>query len=396
MKVVYIDNTCNSGYVLIRYLNDAGIDATLLNLSNVSGSTHADPARDTYTEQYFNKIVNTNWLDRSLLRINKSEVRNILDEFDYIIGGDWSPYLCRLANRNLDIFIPHGTDVFKYPFPNPFDFSRRGIGNSILGRLQKKSIKKNVKHMLLEATNSDFEAHITKLVDGSLLKRTFGTTPLLYRPQYNSTEFNAYIKNSEYCQSLLTLKNNGVKIIFHHCQQLWKNFNHTLFNKRNDILIYAFADLIHTKKINAHLVMIERGDDVGLSKLLIEQLNITDKVTWLPIMPRRDIMACLNYADVGVGELGRSYLTYSVVTEFMCAKVPLIHFCDPSNYTDLYDDLYPMISASDCDGVVNGIVKYIENPAWAKARSQKAYQWWIDNVEQKQLQFIISKIKSGN
>jgi glycosyltransferase involved in cell wall biosynthesis len=380
----------------MRYLNDVGIDTTLLNLSNVSGSTHADPARDTYTEQYFNKIINVNWHDRSLLKINKSEVKNILGNFDYIVGGDWAPYLCRLANRNLDIFIPHGTDIFKYPFPNLFDFSRKGIGNSILGSRQKQSIKNNVKHMLLEATNSDFERYIARLFDSSSLQRTFGTTPLLYRPQYNSLEASTYVKNSDYCQRLFILKNKGVKIIFHHCQQLWKNFNHTLFNKRNDILIHAFADLIHAKKIDAHLVMIERGDDVDLSKQLIDELNIADKVMWLPIMPRRDIMACLNYADVGVGELGRSYLTYSVVTEFICSKVPLIHFCDVDNYTNQYDDLYPMISASDCDGVVNGIVKYIENPAWAKAQSQKAYQWWIDNVEQKQLQFIISKIKSGN
>ena len=109
MKIGIIDNTCNTGYVLMRFLNDRGYDTDLIILGGVQD--HADPENDTFSKQYFDKIIYAKF-DQRGIRLTNEEIRATLGQYDFLIGSDYAPALCYRINKQLDVFMPHGTDVF--------------------------------------------------------------------------------------------------------------------------------------------------------------------------------------------------------------------------------------------------------------------------------------------
>jgi hypothetical protein len=395
MKILYIDNTCNNGFVVLRYLRDMGYDVTLLLLDEPNiNDPHGDPANDAYDLKSIVPIINTRWRERGLLYISAKAIKDCLRNYDFIIGGDWAPYLCYKANRQLDIFVPHGTDMFRYPFPMESIFSKIGLGNAILGYGQKKGIKKNVNVLMMERTNDQNESYLNRLKVNARFEHLAHFIPLVYRPQYQELAAIEYRNRSVPAKILKNIKDRGGKIVFHHCSHQWKNPSHDLFNKRSDQVIRGFDQYIKSNPdCELYLVMVERGVDVDESKKLITTLEIEHRVVWLNIMPRRDIMACLSYADIGVGELGHSFLFYSVVTEFICSNIPLIHHCDQDYYKSEYSDLYPMHSAHDADGVYDGIKKYLDNYMEAKQLAAKGLDWWIANVETKIMNAFTTRIE---
>ncbi len=117
MKIAFIDNTCNHGYTVMRYLNDKDYTTDLLLLSE--GEGHTDPYADMILPKYTDKIKNLGW-DKGFWKVPVAEIRDIRSQYDFIFAADWAPGLFYKAGRNVDAFVPHGTDLFEYPFiPKP-------------------------------------------------------------------------------------------------------------------------------------------------------------------------------------------------------------------------------------------------------------------------------------
>lgn len=394
MKVAVIDNTCNNGYVMMRYLNDEGIDTDLLVFDDSKG--HGDPANDTYGFEYFDKIINTQWKGKGLLWLSRKEIETHLNKYDLIIGSDYTPALFYKLKRQLDIFFPHGTDLFNYPF-NPLSFTgniKKSIGEWILGKWQYRGIQSYTRHFVFELSNDENETYV-KRIQNAQFQRQYMTTPLIYWPQYTKEFIEKFSQNSGNAKVLSVLKEQGYTIVFHHCQQQWANPYHYLFYKGNDKLIRGFADFIkkHPDK-KMKLVMIERGADVQLSKELINELDIADYVLWFAFMPRKEIMACIHYADIGVGELGHSWYTYSVVSEFMTMAVPLVHTCNIEYYKTIHEDIYPMFTASTAEDITRTLENFFQNPETFRETGKLSKEWFKKNIILRFLNFIKEEIKN--
>jgi glycosyltransferase involved in cell wall biosynthesis len=393
MKLAVIDNTCNNGYVLMRYLNDLGYDTDLLMLNK--GTGHADPGNDTYQFEYFDKIKILTWGRKGLLRLGKKEIHAVLDKYDFVIGADYSPAIVSRINRKLDIFLPHGTDLFNYPFIKLSlnRFSKRNLGEWILASWQRRGIRKFTKYFWFELTNEENESYIRRFSSASFI-RIYDTNPQVYFPQYTECNISAYSLLSENVRKIKKLREDGCVIIFHHCQQLWRNPQHSLFNKGNDKLIKGFARFVKSNpEFKMKLVMVERGSDMEASKQLIQELGVENAVLWLPQMPRKEIMSCLYVSDIGVGELGHSWYTYSVVTEFMVTGKPIIHKCDQEYYKKVHDETYPMFSASTEDDIYSLFEEYRQYPQKFVEIGLKAQEWWSTKIEKKFLSAITDLIK---
>jgi hypothetical protein len=389
-KVAIIDNTCNNGYVLMRYLNDLGIDTHLLLLGPLDG--HADPENDTFDRQYFDKIIKTGWANKSLLRLRNKEINSILDNYDFIIGGDYSPALFYRIKRKLDIFQPHGTDLFTYPFAKLNGISKRTVGEWILGFWQRKGIKNYTKYLLFELTNDENEKYVNYFKNPGF-KRIYKTPPFVYDTQYHPTSVSNFSETNQKVKLLRTYKEQGYTILFHHCQQQWANPVHYLFNKGNNKIIEGIK--LFTKQSPSgklKVVFIERGTDVETSKALINKLGLNDYFIWFPVMPRKEIMACLAYADLGIGEIEHSWFTYSVVTEFMAMGIPIMHNCDLNYYKKVHQTIYPMYPVDSAESISETIKQYFHDPGPFKDSGGKAHDWWKKNLVMDTLGEIIKLI----
>ncbi|MBS1930864.1 MAG: hypothetical protein JST72_07240 [Bacteroidetes bacterium] len=396
MKIAVIDNTCNNGYVIMRYLNDLGLDTDLVLLNEVSG--HADPLNDTFNKQYFDKIINTNWRDEAIFTGKIKKLKEKLKKYDFVIGSDYSPALLYALNRKLDVFLPHGTDVFNYPFEKfPLNLNfRKKIGSWLLSKKQRLGITNNTNYFVFELTNEENESYVRRFKNPKF-KRIYLTAPLIYMPQYTDDAVDRFSAESKIVNQIKKLKSEDYNVIFHHCQQQWKNPYHPLFDKGNDKLIRGFAAFIHSNPGNKFkLVMIERGTDVMESKKLIADLKISQHILWLPFMPRKEIMACLHYADLGIGELGHSWYTYTVVSEFMAMGVPIVHKCDIPYYKTAHENIYPMYSVDSDEDIFKLLTAFNHNPDSFKRTGAEAKQWYHSNILLPFLDFIQSKISEKN
>lgn len=388
MKVAFIDNTCNHGYTVMRYLNDKGYDTDLLLLTNEKG--HLDPYADMIEKKYEHKIKRLHW-DKGFWKVPTQKVKAVRKEYDFIFGADWTPGLFYRANKALDAFVPHGNDLFDYAFikrPTLRTFSKITFGNWLASLLQRKGIERACRYMIFDETNEENESYVRALNKPSF-KRINTGIPLLYFAQYNGSAFQDFCATNPYCQQLKQLKKEGYTLIFHHCQQIWKN-SISLFNKGNDKLIKAFAQVVLTGGEQVKLIMIERGEDVAESKKLISELGISEQVLWLPTMTRNDIMACLSLVDIGAGEFGHSWYSYNVVYEFLCMGVPVIHWRDDSYFQALGKELYPMYSAESIEEIKNKILLFFKDKLQFKDTGLQAKNWFRNNLVQRQVAVLES------
>jgi hypothetical protein len=218
--------------------------------------------------------------------------------------------------------------------------------------------------------------------------------PLLYLPQYRSASFEAYKNTSLPLKIIKAIKKSGKQIIFSHCSHYWYKKNNDLFNKGNNILIRGFDEYLRkSRNRDLQLILIERGVDLAYSKRLVDELGIGQNVTWISEMPRNDIMACLSGVDVGVGELGHSFITYSVLSEFLCSQVPIICKCDYQNHPRTGNVLYPMIRANDAAEVGASIDLCLASHELRTHLGKSGLEWWKENCERLPLLSIEDQIR---
>jgi hypothetical protein len=276
---------------------------------------------------------------------------------------------------------------------NPKDHLFKNIKRQILRLYQYNGIK-SATNVLMEFTNPAYEAMFSKIV----LNRQYITIPFIYKPEFNIESIEKLYIKSLYYQFFKNIRESNELVIFSHGRHEWTEDNNTLVTrskhtKGNHKLIYGFAEfLVANRNVNAHLVLFEYGEDVQRSKDLINKLEIEQYVSWLPLMPRKEIMVGISLCDIGVGELDSSYFSYGAIFEFMAMAKPIIHYRDDSLYESRKNNMYPMFNANSSAQVNNHLSAYRANPAKFRAVGQQAHKWFIDEAINKPINIICKLI----
>jgi hypothetical protein len=384
-KIACIANMNNNMFCLVRYLRDRGYDAHLFLVEEFA---HFLPECDSYDNEYLNYTHQLDWYSIGHWKISANKIKKDLTGYDFIICCDRVPSYLQKAKIKIDMFIPHGGDVFHMTFykfeqliPKKWE-----IGAFYQAFLQKKAIR-NASYMMCELTNDEFENHITKLrVKG---KRLFSILPIVYSPQYNVPAFT----NSTAQIQKIREANNF--IVFHQSRHIWKSDPTSLHYKANDMLIEAFADFVKSNKnISSLLIMFEYGEDYLESKKLVKNLEIEDNVLWLPLMERKDLMKWLNISDIGVGGLGASWLAYGSLEEIMALKKPFIGRRDDDLYKEHYKNLYPMVSVKSKLEIFNVFKEYFINTRYFRDMGLNSYLWFKEFIVENTIDQIIYAIEN--
>ena len=98
-------------------------------------------------------------------------------------------------------------------------------------------------------------------------------------------------------------------------------------------------------------------------------------------------------ADVMVGELKNSWLSYGSIDEAMAVKVPIIHHRVDSLY-DQHSELYPMLNGHDEVSVFNGLMQVYQDRDKAKKMGLDAHHWFKREAIDKPINAICSRIDS--
>ncbi len=394
-KVALIGNPANNFFSIARYLRDRGFDARLFLMEQEEREwPHFHPSADSFTEEY-KEYTETSFFSKHptpFFHTSKASIRAFFQLFDFVIGCSTLPAYAAKAGIQLDMFIPYGSDLYWTPF---YTWRRANwkklVKRNVLAYYQRQGIRKS-RYFLFDNTNSDNESVLNKVnPKGRWIK---GNAPFIYIDEYDFISKGLPAYPSKHFQELSKIKKLHDFVVFHHCRHEWKSVpKENLAYKANNHLIEGFAKFVRKHRCKPLLVLCEYGTDVSHSKKLIQDLGITEFVYWLPVLPRKELMLCLTLADIGVGELGRSWFSYSVIFEFMTMGVPVVHNRDERLYKDKV--LYPMFCVKSASDVCNVLRHFVESPEHFKDVGLAGKRWFKTFAIDQPLKKIVKAISEA-
>ena len=382
----------NMMFTTCRYLRDLGYDASLFLFKGEAFM----PADDSYDEDYLNYTFELD-VDRSSLNKDCSKISTQLKNYDFLIGNDIAPALMTRIGRVLDVFVPHGTDMYAYPFPIKKEKNVDGIWwlNSIrlLSKLQKKNISKIPVFLFPDEYDIHFPYKHKLKYTGQFYNFS---VPMLYHPQYNRSISDPLFKQLEYFNFFNEIRRNFDFMVFSHSRQngIIKDESMKVHEKGNLQLIEGFSAFLKETSKKAVLVLFEYGLDIESAKKLITVLNIEKHVLWAPKMKRKEIMFGLKLADVGCGQFVNSWLTCGVVNETLAAETLLLHYRNDELYSKDYDELYPLLNANSPAEIKTQLFKLESGEIDFSNDEKKGAEWLKKYSVDQAMKVIVKAIES--
>lgn len=393
-KIACIYNMNSNMFTITRFLRDRGYDAHLLLIDEVD---HFLPKADSFLDDYENYTHQLDWWPKTPLPdgrwtdVTPRRIKEDLREYDILLGCGFSPAFVEYGGRKLDLFIPYGSDLYEVPFTKMWLAKKDSI-NNLYPKLQKKGIE-NAKFVVCDYT-VEIEPVFKKFDLKGQRKTLF--PPIFYTQDFNKNAISKFYDKSVLYPVLKKLRFENELLIFQHSRQSWKNPGDEFSNKRNDILINAYAKFVNQKpKVKSKLILLEYGSDVEDSKKLISDLNIEKYVYWLPKSYRKELFVAISLCDIGVGELGMSFLMYGTVGEFMTMQLPFIHNCTLDDYKGKYPELYPVNHADSEESLLIHFLKYVDNSEEYIDRAKKSEEWFMKYIINEPLKKIVDMIEES-
>jgi hypothetical protein len=388
MRIALFGNMNNMLYQVARYLTDASHSCTLFLFEEFA---HFMPNADNYLVESRIEIKQLNWTKENFESVSTSSISQTITGFDFYIGTDIAPAYFFKAGYKLDIFYPHGSDLYEFPFP-PFVNKKPQqweLKNYFFGKYQFCGIQECV-CISLDPSEEVYEVPLEK-IKGKQFNR-ISSAPFLYSPQYKE----GFELQSQRIHEFKAIRERYDLIVWQHISQDWSDRGPYKINKGNDILIKGFSDFLAQSKSRdkALLILLEYGGDVEKSKTYIKTLGIEKNVLWLSKMLRKDIMAALTQVDFGVGELGyRRWFSYSSIFEYLQAGLPGIHHRDDAFYRAQGFDLYPMIDADNTEVISQTFIDFELNRNKYKEMGTAA-KVWTENYFLKSMEGFFNQINN--
>lgn len=401
MKIALIGNTCNNNFALMRYFRDLGHEADLFLYSNeglLNENPIHNPEWDTWAiarwQGYIHRMQIPNGLEAVVGRPDKlklppklSSLKKIFSTYDYCIGSGITPSLFWRMGRQLDIFYPYSTGVewvgesenkeklqrfnLEWPF-RKFVYMTQILGirsaNTVLNTCQGYTAE------VMQSNNIHYKS--------------------MHAPQYYNLDRLPECAPNQFLADIISKVDQSEFSVFSFMRQLWvyRDGEYSLetwptLNKRNDWLIRGFRGFLNESKVKkAFLFLSSWGPDVDESKVLIEKLQLTDFVIWMPILPRRDISYLLaRAADLGVGEFvcSEGEPWGSTGWECIATGIPFVQSINYSNsefYSKFGFDLPPfLLNVQKSEDIVRHMLNCFRNKNEYKQKAKENINWFNDN-----------------
>lgn len=319
MRVHLINNTCNNNYVNTKFLRALGVDAHLFLGPNSDRQTNP-AAEDPEIEGQFPDWIHLHnsgevgpcpWTEPSPAFIRKLGQCDILHVQD--IGVVWAA----MTDRPF-VWHPYGWDFYNLPFYEHWRDERPSDPTALLHTLLMRRAMCEAEFILLQWW---FECWTRgyQLLERLNLKSRVESMPIVIDAHKFSTGPKKPL--SQLLGKTTNLPSSDGLLLFHPTRQMLSRQLGVYFG--NDILYRALSKL-KTEGLLCTLVVVEKGmPDEILSRKLIDELNIGDRVIWVPAMKRHRLVDWYRTADITIASLAGG-LFGSVCIEALACGCPLI------------------------------------------------------------------------
>jgi hypothetical protein len=231
------------------------------------------------------------------------EIHRAVEGFDRVVGSGIAPAVMSRINRPLDVFFPYAAGV-EYLRTPQFVALMQGAGRMrhlLYGQASRRQAA-GIRSARVVANNDPGLS--AEALSGLATDVRDLPTPMVYNrgtvPERPPTPL----------LEELVHRMQGVDLSILHCARLmWVNkggfppSEWRALNKNNDWVLRSLARAsVDRPDARLLLLMVEYGPDVEDARRLVSELGLTEKVVWLPKLPRRELMWLMNRVSVCCGE----------------------------------------------------------------------------------------------
>jgi len=164
----------------------------------------------------------------------------------------------------------------------------------------------------------------------------------------------------------------------HHWKHCPAGLENSWF-KRNDILIRALGRLFSQKPdLNAKIIFFEWGQEVDLSKQLINECGFADKVHWEPIQSKPSMKNFYNAADIVFDQFNEGIGTFgTVVPESLACEKPVILNYNEELHHWCYPELPPATNASNEEEIVDVVMRLLDDKNYRLDIGKRGRVWFM-------------------
>lgn len=371
-RVAVIGNMNNGNFALTRYLRDDGIDAHLFLFENEL--QHFHPSYDTYDDGFQSFVHQLSWGGPWKFPFTRPRaIREAFNEFGFLIGCGTAPAYLDRGGLSLDVFVPFGGDIWT--------ILGRADGNPLryvkylpVMRAQARGIgRARVFHMA--PTNPLYESQWRRFRGGS--QRWYEGVPVVYDLDYLPERRLLLGQRSPWFDAFRRVRDVADLVLFSSVRHFWKCAPSHPAAKGTDRLLRGLA-LARDRMPNRRVVLVtfEYGRQVAESRSLVAKLGLQDRVSWFPMMPRRDLMAGLAMADIACAEFENSWIASGVLYEALAMGKPILAYRDDALYRTEDATLYPILNAREPEEIADAIASTTANPGRLETIGRAGGEWY--------------------
>ena len=342
-KILILGNMANDGYAVAKEMKKMGVDVTLA-INNLDfgmsmpewEEAEFDEFIDPYDEnrksmkKYWKSPDWIRYFDFKLCirpwklpkRFNESiKIRKIIREYDIVESHVPYPIISQFSG------VPYY--VYEAGWIRHFEKRRRIV--DILG---ERGYNKSKGVMI---TNPD----TLRIVD---------TLPTLRKDNIFFTPFaidSEHYKPEKKINSLFDFMKEEHFIVLAPARQLWNT-------KGNDKYIKAFARFTKINP-NARLLSMLWSEDASKSLALCASLGISDKIIWLPPLPKKSLIKLFNASDVVLDQfiLG----SWGTLTpEAMSCEKPVLMYYNEEYIKRTFGEIPPILNSFSEEDILNNLI----------------------------------------
>ncbi len=371
----------NSFFALTRFLRDRGVDAHLLLTDSEAEQDHFQPSQDTYDDGYTAYTSSLSWGGaKNWFTTPKRRILGDLAGFDCIVGCGLSPAFAAKIGRPLDVFCPYGADLYDAPFTLHHDRPLVRLPAAILRRAQRSGIRDSRQIFI----KLDFYPTYRNALDRlGVAHRQVMHVPVYY-PEYDRLAAGEISPELRYRESFDRLRDRYGALVICQARHAWlpRAGPVPAPSKGNDVLIRGFADYVaESGRSDAGLILFHYGRDVQASRELCGQLGISDRVHWMPVMPRKELIYGVLVSDVAADQFPAEELVGAwgvTALETMVVGKPVLGrlFDTPESFRARVGfTMPPLVNVRSHGDVAAALNRLLGDTAEAAAVGRQSREW---------------------
>jgi glycosyltransferase involved in cell wall biosynthesis len=164
-------------------------------------------------------------------------------------------------------------------------------------------------------------------------------------------------------------------LVFHPPRQHWDDSRDPMFEKGNDIFIKGFARFVHELQPRAAAVFVDWGKNVAESKNLIIDLNLADRVKWIPVQPNCNMTRYMDASDVVADQF---YLGAfgNITPKAMALGKPALCYVNEEQHRWCFSEMPPVMNARTPEEVFDVLSRAYTDHNWRAELGQSGKRWY--------------------